>query len=261
VPSFNLGVVSSALVPLPVVTGGELSSDSTYYYRLFNSSGSLVVDNASLDVEVRMLGGGGGGSLNVFEPNYTGGHGGGAGWYNFFSTTATVGTHTVVVGAGGSPQVNGTHSSVFETLSGFGGGFGDNYYPNGNTALLRGSPYYIDFGYGGPGGAGILTNGSGTDTAPQFGFGASGGSGAVILWNDLFTRGIGGDGGPGAYADTAFGSQYTPPYTQNGQPNTGDGGDGGTEWWMYSYGNSNYNPRNGGSGLVVIRYLRSAVGG
>lgn len=256
-PSLNLGVVASAFVPLPVVTGGELSSDSAYYYRLFNSSGSFVVANNSLDVEVRILGGGGGGSLNIYEPSYSGGHGGGAGFYNFFSTTATVGTHTVVVGAGGSPAVNGTHSSVFSTLSGFGGGDGNNYYPNGNTALLRGFPYYVDIGYGGPGGAGFTNSGASSGT----GFGASGGFGGPILWDEIFTRGIGGNGGPGAYADPNFGSPYNPPDTQNGQPNTGDGGDGGTQWWLLNYGNSNYDPRNGGSGLVVIRYLKSAVGG
>lgn len=46
---------------IPVVTGGTLTSDATYYYRTFTSAGDLVVSGASLNVEYLVIGAGGGG--------------------------------------------------------------------------------------------------------------------------------------------------------------------------------------------------------
>ena len=49
------------VVPLPVVTGGTLYSDATYYYRKFTSNGTLSVTNASISADVLVVAGGGSG--------------------------------------------------------------------------------------------------------------------------------------------------------------------------------------------------------
>ena len=55
-----LGTVASSYdPPLSVVTGGTLSSDSTYYYRTFTASGELGVSNSALNCDVVMVAGGG----------------------------------------------------------------------------------------------------------------------------------------------------------------------------------------------------------
>lgn len=57
-PSFNSGVTASSYV-FPTVTGGTLTSDSTYYYRTFTGSDNLVISDNSLEVEVLIIAGGG----------------------------------------------------------------------------------------------------------------------------------------------------------------------------------------------------------
>ena len=47
--------------PKPVVTGGTLNSDATYYYRTFTGNGSCIVSNASLTADILVIAGGGGG--------------------------------------------------------------------------------------------------------------------------------------------------------------------------------------------------------
>ena len=51
----------------PIVSGGTLSSDSTYYYRTFTSSGSLVVADLPLTVDYLVVAGGGGGAEGGME--------------------------------------------------------------------------------------------------------------------------------------------------------------------------------------------------
>lgn len=52
-----------AAVPSPpVVTGGTLTSDATYYYRVFTAGGTLSVTNGPLSCDVLIVAGGGGAS-------------------------------------------------------------------------------------------------------------------------------------------------------------------------------------------------------
>ena len=37
---------------LPVVTGGTLASDATYYYRVFNANGTLAVSTSALTADI-----------------------------------------------------------------------------------------------------------------------------------------------------------------------------------------------------------------
>jgi hypothetical protein len=42
-----LGILSSTRRGKPIVTGGVLTSDATYYYRTFNASGTLGITTAT----------------------------------------------------------------------------------------------------------------------------------------------------------------------------------------------------------------------
>mgnify|MGYP000645361866 CR=1 FL=1 len=57
---------SNSVTPinLPVVTGGALTSDATYYYRTFTSNGTLGIANTSIALDILKVAGGGGGGGN-----------------------------------------------------------------------------------------------------------------------------------------------------------------------------------------------------
>jgi hypothetical protein len=241
VPSLNLGIVASSYeVPLPVVSGGTLSSDATYYYRTFTANGNLVISNASLSMDVLLWGGGAGGQGGRY---YEGGNGGGGGYYNQFSAPSRdIGTYSVVVGAGGAGGngSEGSHSGIFASVSGRGiQGWVVNFFNQIVFAPAYSGYYDYQSGFGGGG-----ANGNGQFIA----FGGIGSNGGIGLnvWGT--TRGKGGNGGEGV--------QVYPRTTQNANPNTSDGGDGPSAFYW-----GNFPARNGGSGVVIVRYLRSAVGG
>ena len=78
-----LGVIASSAQKVPVVTGGTLTSDATYYYRTFSASGTLSVTVAPLTADVILVGGGAGGGGSTgpdrFSPTTYGGGAGGSG--------------------------------------------------------------------------------------------------------------------------------------------------------------------------------------
>jgi hypothetical protein len=110
----------------PVVTGGTLTSDSTYYYRTFTATGDLVVSGSSLTADVLMIGAGGACySPPTTSPNGTGGGGGAGGAVYGTGRTITPSTYAVVIGAGGSNSggTNGNDSTFNSIISKGGGGF------------------------------------------------------------------------------------------------------------------------------------------
>ena len=56
----KIGIMASQISGhlLPIVTGGTLSSDATYYYRTFTSNGTLGITVASLTADVLVIAGG-----------------------------------------------------------------------------------------------------------------------------------------------------------------------------------------------------------
>jgi len=114
---------SVTILSLPTVSGGILTSDSTYYYRTFTSNSSLTVTNGPVTADVLVVGGGGSGTQ-------AGGGGGGI----FYATNQSLASSswTVTVGSGGpynTTQVPSTsyagQDSIFGTLTrGKGGGNG-----------------------------------------------------------------------------------------------------------------------------------------
>ena len=276
---------SNGIVPLQLstVSGGVLTSDSTYYYRTFTGNGSLVVSTSAIAVNAIIVGGGGSGGYSARETDPTYGTymvragGGGAGGLIETSPTISPGTYSIVVGAGGVYNTNNGSSSSFNGNTALGGGYG--HY---STAASGGSgggagaitasgfgSYTAGSGTAGQGNAGAngtLNNGGGGGGKGSAGSGTTGGSGALYsaftgatgtgsggyyAGGGAGTTGTGGSGGGGNSVSGSVGA--------NGGTYTGGGGGGGGYTSTSSDGTRAGG--NGGSGVVIVRYLRSAVGG
>jgi len=175
----------------PTITGGSLSSDTTYYYRTFTGNGSLVVTNSGLTADILQIAGGGGsgggGSTSWFD-----GAGGGAGGVSYLSSQSlSTNTYSITVGAGGSAGIaqssggNGANSQFGALTAAVGGGGG-------------GSANSGQGGNGGSGGgAGPNSTSIGTGTSGQ---GNNGGSGRS-------NGSSGGGGGAGSAGGNAAAGQ------------------------------------------------------
>lgn len=207
-----------------VATGGTTADDGNYRYHTFNSSGTFAVSAwpAGKYVDFLVVGGGGAGDLA----------GGGAGGLVVKeSISGSTGSYAVTVGAGGASNPGapvGTRAggdSVFLGYTAIGGGGGaDNYG-----------------GAGGSGGGGFFAGGAGLQpTSSSGGLGnagsadAGGGAGGAPSGS---TAGIGYSGSPLSSSTFAAGAAAL---DGAGTANTGNGGGSG---------------ENGGSGIVIIRYL------
>lgn len=283
-PSNTLGVVAGAVNAPPVVTGGTLTSDATYYYRKFTANGTMQILNAPINMDYVVCGGGsGGGTRTLFFPYtwqgyfaqhecYAGGGGGAASNVNTGSVTFQPQSVNILIGAGGyndgtatsiitSSYIN-TNALGYRPYGPIGGNnntfFGASQSNYGNPINLGPDPYY----YIGGGGAGAGGNASGSNggpawTVPGFGVTLGGGGAGVhgayyandynpINYTYYYTYEPDAAGTPG----TGGGTGSSRGIGGNGAPNTGSGGGAG-----------NGIPGQGGSGIVIFRYLRSAVGG
>ena len=247
----------------------------------------------SVDYLIVAGGGAGGGSPST---NMTGA-GGGAGGYITGSTQA-IGSNSIVIGAGGTIVTNergnsGSNSSLFGLTAIGGGGAGGGVGANGTAPGLSGGSgggsagWYSGVvsggsgtsGQGNAGGAGGVVNGAGAGGgAGAVGQGGNasgvGGNGGVGLnWQSLGTYYAGGGGG-GAFngASAAAGGTGGTGGGGAGQGSTGTSliagaagtantGGGGGGAGAYNPGcPSNRDGYNGGSGVVIIRYLGSQKG-
>jgi len=200
--------------PFPSVSGGTLSSDATYYYRTFTSTGNFVVSNFPLPVNILVVAGGGSGGVQV-------GGGGGAGGLILNSSTLNTGTYVCTIGGGaaspgsqsvaGNPYTGpggnvgnrGTDSTItkesFSTITATGGGGGGGH-PSGSAQSggsgggSTGNINAYGNGVDGQGNRGGLGTGS-----PNWAGGGGGGAGAV--GGDGGSN-IGGNGGVGATSET-----------------------------------------------------------
>ena len=285
----------------PVVSGGTLTSDSTYYYRTFSANGDFIVSGTSLTADILAYAGGGAGG------EQHGGGGGGAGGYIYSPSQAlSTATYPVIVGSGGAQATrnNGTNSrfgvlaeaigggagntegqdeSVRAKVGGSGGG-GGGVYPNTYMTGAAGTP-----GQGNAGGSGVQTStyaggagggGAGSVGANNSGegsgssLGGNGGSG-LNTWSSwapisaLGTSGfILGGGGGGAWSTNSshrgLGSAGGGNGAINGEPFGASAVAGSGSGGGGSSGAGGTGGRNGGaggSGRVIIRYTRTSVGG
>jgi hypothetical protein len=264
-----------APVPTPVVTGGTLTSDSTYYYRTFTASDTLNITTAPLNVDYLVLAGGGSGGLRI-------GGGGGAGGYRTSlggsQLSLSPSAYSVIVGAGGSAGGNGNDSTL-ATITSLGGGYGgdiDGVTNNGNSGGSGGGGEATGVaGAGTPGqgnaggdgaydGAGWIFGGGGggAGTAGYPGnhgyYGGGGGAGGAGVTSDISGTSVTYAGGGGGCFNAGWGSYSGAGGAGgggagggvNGTANLGGGGGGATNGGA---------PGSGGSGVVVVRYLKSDV--
>lgn len=253
------------------------------------------ITNQDLDIEYLIVAGGGGGGGVI------GGGGGAGGLLNGF-TTATIanGDYTVVVGAGGAGgtgwntnsqdgKVGGDSSAFSVTTNGGGGGV----HHGGATSVTTkngGSGGGGALAYSGAGGTGVSGQGNNGGNNGNGNLGAGGGGAGSVGGNASGT--LGGAGGLGRYFGNKFGSVgyngwfadggaggvrgyagtsvrsasngggYGTSNTVtagSGAANTGSGGGGGG----YSASSTSRVAGNGGSGVVIIKYLgpQKAAGG
>jgi hypothetical protein len=271
---------------LAAVTGGTLTTDSTYAYRTFTANGTLAISNQSLTgVEFIVLGGGGGG----------GGAGGGAGGLFYASgQTLTTGSRSVTVGAGGPPGngnitsagADSTFGSFTAGKGGGAGGWGSNdpadliggcgggqygtdaintqYGGNTNQTGTGGTGYGTSntgtVGQRRSGGGGAGLGSAGSNASGQNGGTGGAGSNTFSTWSSVtgigtsnYLGGGGGGGGEsgGANGQNGGGNGVSGGGTAtSGATNTGSGGGG-------KYGAPS---GTGGSGVVIVRYTKSQTG-
>ena len=274
---YGVSALGTTPTKAPKATGGSIiQTDGTYWYHAFLSSGTFTPATA-LSCDVLVVGGGGGGGTNH-------GGGAGAGGYRTITGLSVSSATTATVGAGGTsgPGTQGG-SSIFDTITSAGGGYGAN---NVSTGVEPGGTGGSGGGSrGASGGAAGNTpstspsqgnnggNGNGTGTGGGGGAGAvgantvssslsgAGGAGLNTLSSWLSTTGLGvsgyiagggGGGNPttGGAGGSGGGGQGGSGAGVNGTnavANTGGGGGGG--------GSSSAIGGTGGSGLVIVRYL------
>jgi len=278
--TFTLYGIATAPTVAAKATGGTITSDVSYTYHTFTSSGTFTPSQA-LSCDYLVVAGGGGGG-------YQRGGGGGAGGFRTSiggsALSVTAQAYSITVGAGGAGDTNASGAgvngsdSIFSTITSIGGGGGGS---NSGAAANGGSggggglnPSGATFGTGtagqgsnggatnttqnsagcagGGGGAGAVGSNGSTSVSGNGGAGtaslisgssityAGGGGGGSL---EASTAGSGGAGGGGNGGVAALGTA--------GTANTGGGGGGGGQ-------NSNtgisYAGGTGGSGIVIIRY-------
>jgi len=246
--------------PLPEVSGGILTSDSTYYYRAFLSSGDLIVSGGSINADILMVGGGGAGGPS-YGDNDTGKGGGGAGGVlTKLAHPITAGTYPITVGNGGAGRSRGTNSAPPAANSGQptiafgvqanGGGAG-----GGSDDYAGGAP--AQGGSGGGAGArnsnSINFTGAVSNQASYSGWTKYGNSGESANNGNFGGGGGGGAGGAGQ--------------GQTGSSNDSIGGNGGVGYNFSStfgttYGASGWFGGGGGGGSYATASLKAqSVGG
>jgi hypothetical protein len=258
-----------------VTNNGCTSTPRTAVVATVNSL-PQAASNSGTVIDYLVVGGGGGGGEE-------GGGGGGGGRVNIGSVSLLSGSFAVTIGNGGagattvgSQASNGgtTTLSLPTPVVSIGGGGGGSKNANGVSGANGGGgghPGYsggasagggftggnanseIGGGGAGAGGVGISAPGSGggigvsssiSGSATFYGGGGGGGS-----WQTTSTsNGVGGTGGGGR------GGISNTTLAQSGVANTGGGGGGS--------GSSSATPvaKNGGSGIVIVRYLGSPSG-
>lgn len=290
---YGLAAVGTTPVIAPKASGGNITSDGTYWIHTFNSTGTFTpLQGLSCDYLVVAGGGGAGSNATAFNAG-TGGGGagglrstvtatGGGGSLESALSVASGTAYTITVGAGGAGGVAGSpaagssgSNSVFSTITSTGGGGGGKGGASGNNGLTGGS--------GGGGGANDGTGAVGTvNQGYTGGNGATsgaatyqGGGGAGAGANGNAAGASAGGGGNGVavaisgssvtYAGGGGGGIYVTGSSAGGTGGggngvtTGTGGAGTTNSGGGGGGGGTTSTNqcsggNGGSGIVVIRY-------
>jgi hypothetical protein len=241
---------SIQVVQLSSVSGGTLSSDSTYYYRKFTSTGNLVVSNSPLTADIMVIaGGGGGGAVG----------GGGAGGFRVISgQSLSANTYTATIGAGGARRTgsrfsgdsasfptNGINSSFIGgsiSISATGGGKGAEETPGPSSGGSGGGGCVAPGASGNAGGYSPSEGNSGGGGQSSSNIAGGGGGGA----GGNGGTGSGSSGGSGGSGNTSYSSWATA--TSTGVSNGYAGGGGGGAYQGGSSGTGGPASSGGGRG-------------
>lgn len=275
----------------PKAQGGDIvTTDGTYWYHTFKSSG-LFTPSSAISADYLVVAGGGGGGALI-------GGGGGAGGYKTSiggsPLSLTAQAYACAVGAGGvrsagSAAGSNGNNSVFSTITSTGGGGGGQYGASdaasggsGGGGGAKTSPYAAG-GSASPAGEGN-DGAEGRSDGNYWAAGGGGGKGAAGSVGTVSASPVGGVGGNGTansisgtsvtYAGGGGGGAFAGTGGSGGAGGSGGGGSGG-----YSQGNSagqvasvagttnlgsggggggyhgiSASGSNGGSGIVIIRY-------
>lgn len=211
-------------------------------------------------IEYLVVGGGAGGSGGC---NGYGAGGAGGLVISGFKSNLSIGAFPVVVGIGGKGTAlnsdceglsrAGKSSSVFDIVATGGSAFvADKFANGGNNANYSGGTGCCDIGFGNSGGGGAGAGGKGNnagDTSP--GYGGDGGTGITSSITGISISYGGGGGGSGNTGICGKGGGNT---GGKGGINSSNPATNGI-WGGGGGGSANFdNGKNGGDGLVVIRY-------
>ena len=287
---FTLYGIANAAIGAPKATGGIITYDNTYYYHTFGASGTFTPQQ-SLTADILVVAGGGGGGGAGSSGTDGAGGGGAGGLLGFASQSLTATGYTVTVGSGGAGVTNSSSRGATGGDSQFGaltlvkggGGGGSDGTTTGATGGSGGGAGYNGTGGsptsgqgnsggttsnntpGGGGGAGAA--GSAGATASDGGNGGVGvstyssyglvtGTGENVSGTVYYAGGGGGASdasagvaGTGGYGGGGLGMYRGSSPAASGLVNTGGGGGGA--------GAGNKTSGNGGSGVVIIRYLKA----
>jgi hypothetical protein len=215
----------------PTVSGGTVTSDATYYYRVLTANSNLVVGTSALPADVLMIAGGGGGG------KHSGGGGGSGGVVYKAGINIPVATNAAVIGGGGT----GRNTAGYPTDGGGAGSSGTDttfltYTANGG-------------GGGGSGGSGAtgLAGGSGGGSARNLG------SGGAATQPGSATGGFGNIGGGASSGAT------DPGYPGHGGGGAGAAGVAGTSTGGGGAGGAGLNTWS--TWLTAITSLMTGVSG
>jgi len=254
--TFSLyGIASEAAAAK--ATGGYITSDATYFYHTFLASGTFT-PKQSLTADMLCVAGGGGG--------YAGG-GGAGGLLGLTSQSLTATGYTVTIGAGGvggASKTSGTNSQFGGLTAAVGGGYGG----AGNEVGATGG----SGGGGGWSGGGGMAGGSGTsgqgnaggqgDTSNGGGGGGAGGAGTSAGTTN--NAGLSSSAYNSWGSVTGTGELYLGNYTYAGGGATngtakggGGGGTNNTGVGLANTGGGGKGNFAGGSGVVIVRYLKA----
>lgn len=185
-------------------TGGDVYSDSSYYYHIFKGSNTFTALQ-SLTADILVVAGGGAGGAG-----YSGGGGGAGGVLYFASQSLSAASYNCIIGAGAAPWVgqyemnntNNGNDSQFGSLTlvkgGGAGGVVTTYVAGksgGSGGGSGGEPT------GATGGAGTSGQGNAGGNGTNNGVGGyAGGGGGWGAAGQTATTSYGGDGGAGNYS-------------------------------------------------------------
>jgi len=266
---------SRTVASVTIPAGSTNYTDGIYNYIKCTATGVIQVFHNKINFDAFLVGGGGSGDFNGGGGGQVRTTTGNSSGLPYLATSSNI---SVTVGAGGAPYTSGTETTFFSAVSAAGASPGLDTGVSGTGRVAGGSVdswtrsfyfdefgnviyYDINTGYAGGGGGGSSSNGSTGFGSPFGGFdnylvGGNGGAGDANPYateTSSLSRMGGGGAGNTHYANSPNPS-ITPGTVVDGASRTNasansGGGSGGSLFGGYS----------GGSGIVILRYLKSEV--